>query len=287
MVELAASDVLTKEVLQWQGLHLFHFIGSSCSQKLRIYAGLKNIDLTLHHINLVKRENQTDWYMGINPRGLVPTLIDDGKVIIESNDIITYLEKKFPAPELIPPDRADEVGDLLHFEDQLHLDLRAITARFFVPTGMLQRSDEQLQQYENAGSGQVNGKPDAHKAAELAFWQEMKNHNGIPDLRAQDAVSAFRDALNAHEENLRGQRYLLGDTLSVLDIAWYIYANRLVSVGYPLTGLHPRVGAWFNGLRQQKLFRDEVKPPLPVKVISAVTRLAHRARRSHIETFIS
>lgn len=102
MVELAASDVLTKEVLQWQGLHLFHFIGSSCSQKLRIYAGLKNIDLTLHHINLVKRENQTDWYMGINPRGLVPTLIDDGKVIIESNDIITYLEKKFPAPELIP-----------------------------------------------------------------------------------------------------------------------------------------------------------------------------------------
>ena len=81
VVELAASDVLTKEVLGWKGLHLFHFSGSSCSQKLRIYMNLKGIAPSLHPVNLVKHENETDWYMGINPRGLVPTLIDDGKVI--------------------------------------------------------------------------------------------------------------------------------------------------------------------------------------------------------------
>jgi glutathione S-transferase len=113
MVELAASDVLTKEVLDWQGLHLFHFSGSSCSQKLRIYLRLKSIPVTLRPTNLVKHENETDWYMGINPRGLVPTLIDDGKVIIESNDIITHLENKFPSPSLIPEGRQNEVGEML------------------------------------------------------------------------------------------------------------------------------------------------------------------------------
>ena len=83
-----------------EGSALFHFSGSSCSQKLRIYLNLKDIAPSLHSVNLVKHENETDWYMGINPRGLVPTLIDNGKVIIESNDIITYLETKFPSPAL-------------------------------------------------------------------------------------------------------------------------------------------------------------------------------------------
>jgi glutathione S-transferase len=35
--------------------------------------------------------------MGINPRGLVPCLVHDGEVHIESNDIILYLERAFPA----------------------------------------------------------------------------------------------------------------------------------------------------------------------------------------------
>jgi len=39
-------------------------------------------------------ENFTDWYLGINPRGLVPTLVADGEVHIESNDIITLLEEE-------------------------------------------------------------------------------------------------------------------------------------------------------------------------------------------------
>ena len=66
--------------------------------------------------------------MGINPRGLVPTLIDNGKVIIESNDI-TYLETGL-SPALIPKGQREEVDALLDFEDSLHMDLRALTMRF-------------------------------------------------------------------------------------------------------------------------------------------------------------
>ena len=262
MVELAASDVLTKEVLGWKGLHLFHFPGSSCSQKLRIYLNLKGLAPSMHPINLVKHENETDWYMGINPRGLVPTLIDDGKVIIESNDIITYLEAKIPSPAMIPEGQRDKVATLLDFEDRLHMDLRALTMRFFVPAAIVQRSDAQLAQYDSAGSGKVRGRLDNQKADEMAFWRDMKEHNGVPEMRTKAAVEVFRAAFDDHEVALAERPYLLGETFSVLDIAWYVYANRLRGTGYPLAHLHPRVGAWFAKLDQDKMLRREVAHPL-------------------------
>ena len=89
MVQLLEADIQTKEVLSWQGLHLFHFMGSTCSQKLRIFLSVKGIEWQSHHVNLARKEHQTPYYMGINPRGLVPTLVHDGNVIIESNDILT------------------------------------------------------------------------------------------------------------------------------------------------------------------------------------------------------
>ena len=84
MVQLLDQDIQTKEVLSWQGVHLFHFTGSTCSQKIRIFLRVKGIQWQSHHMNLVKKEHQTPYYMGINPRGLVPTLVHDGKAILDS-----------------------------------------------------------------------------------------------------------------------------------------------------------------------------------------------------------
>ena len=76
------------------------------------------------------------WFLGINPRGLVPVLVHDGAVHIESNDIIQYLEQKFPTPRLIPAGHETEVAALLKHEDDLHLDLRTLSFRFvFAPPG--------------------------------------------------------------------------------------------------------------------------------------------------------
>src|SRR5262249_6058822 len=42
-------------------------------------------------IDLAKMEHATPEYQSINPNGLVPTLIHDGRTYIESIDIIQYL----------------------------------------------------------------------------------------------------------------------------------------------------------------------------------------------------
>ena len=91
MVKLVNEDIKTREVLEWEGLHVFHFLFSSCSQKLRIFLALKGVDWESHEIDLMTNENLSDYYLGINPHGLLPSIVHDGDVHIESNDTLPTL----------------------------------------------------------------------------------------------------------------------------------------------------------------------------------------------------
>ena len=77
-MQLDDSLITTREVTDWQGLHLFHFDLSSCSQKVRIVFRELGVPFVPHPINLMRDEQRTDWYLGINPRGEVPVLVHDG-----------------------------------------------------------------------------------------------------------------------------------------------------------------------------------------------------------------
>jgi len=130
LVQLHTQDIKTTEILGWEGVHLFHFMSSSCSQKVRVFLNLKGIAWESHLIDISQGENFTPWYLGINPRGLVPTLVIDGEVHIESNDIMQLLDERFANNKLIPEGVEVAVGALLRHEDDLHLDLRTITFRY-------------------------------------------------------------------------------------------------------------------------------------------------------------
>ena len=114
---LDKCDIKTKEVLEWKGIHLFHFSGSSCSQKLRIFLNIKDLNWVSHPIDLIKNENFSPWYLGINPRGLVPTLVHDGEVHIESNEIMKYLDTIDDSSKLYPPYNLDYIMSELYVED--------------------------------------------------------------------------------------------------------------------------------------------------------------------------
>ncbi len=264
MVQLFESDILTKEVMDWEGVHLFHFHSSSCSQKARVFMNLKGIDWEGHHINLGGGENYTEYYLGINPRGLVPTLVHDGEVHIESNDILTLLDERFPDNKLIPPRMEENMAELLHHEDDLHLDVRTITFRFTQPRGKKPRSDETLQHYRERGTGTVRGEKDIHKDVELNFWKTA-NDTGITDDAVKVSAGKFKVALDDLNERLESNTYLLGDDITILDIAWIIYVNRLVRCGYPLERLHPKVNEWFWPLRQREEFDKEMQVPPEVQ----------------------
>ena len=282
MVQLLESDIRTREVLGWEGVHLFHFHGSSCSQKTRIVLNLKGVDWTSHPIELPKSENLNDRYLGINPRGLVPTLVIDGEVHIESNDIVSLLDARFPEPRLIPDGREAEMAELLRHEDDLHLDLRTISFRFTQPRGRAPKSEGALASYRAGGSGTVLGEPDPNKAVEIDFWERIAR-DGITDAAVRISAGRFRESFEDLERRLESTTYIMGERLSLADIAWFIYVNRLVRCGYPVERLHPNLFAWFRPLRARPDFAREVE--VSPEIQRAVEE-NHRRQREAGQTLI-
>lgn len=286
MVQLADSDITTREVLGWKGVHVFHYSMSSCSQKLRIFLNLKGIEWQSHPISLQNKENLEPFYLGINPRGLVPTLVHDGAVHIESNDILVYLEQRFPEPRLIPKSMENQMAELLRHEDELHLDLRNLSFRFVFAPSSPPKSETDLQRFAATGSGTIQGKPDEAREEQIAFWQQFISGNGISDEVARSSVLKFRAAFDGLEQRLADHAYVLGDSLTVLDIAWFIYANRLLLAGYPLTRLHPHLSQWFSRLHERPEFSREVALPPPVAHHFAEIRKAHAAAGKTLEQVV-
>jgi glutathione S-transferase len=271
MTQLHRDEIRTKEVLEWKGIHLLHFSGSSCSQKTRIFLNLKGIDWVSHSVNLTTDENYSDWFLGINPRALVPVLVDEGEVHIESNDILQYLEKKFPEHSLIPNESIESISTLLTEEDDLHIDIRNISFRFLFGGGKIKKKASLMKKLED-DSGTIQGKEDNHKTKQLKFYKNF-NEEGITDESVIQSVSKFKKIYDGFESDLTRQSYLLGTQISLLDIAWFIYTHRLFLSGYPFKKLHPKVLQWYKHLLNKKEFSNEVQEPTVLKALRRVIRV--------------
>lgn len=253
-MRLDDRDLGRGDLAAWRGVHLFHFSMSSCSQKIRLYLRLKGIEWTGHPVNLSTHENYGPEFLAINPRGMVPVLVLDGAVHIDSNDIIALLEERFPEPCLIPASSREEVRRLMAEEDALHHDLRHLSFRFVHGRTGTTKTPEMLQAYRDGSRG------DAKKEAELAFYERLAR-TGLDDDTCRASAQKFRAAFDGFEARLAEHPFLTGSAPTVVDIAWFVYAYRLVLGGYPLSSLHPRVHGWFEGRRATPGWEDEVAPP--------------------------
>jgi glutathione S-transferase len=72
---------------------------------------------------LGKGEQKTEAYLKINPRGKVPALDVDGRIITENTAILTYLARRFPEKKLLPADPVQEarsIGAMAWFSNIVH-----------------------------------------------------------------------------------------------------------------------------------------------------------------------
>ena len=77
-------------------LALYHSGLTTCSKKSRLCLKEKGLPYESHFVRLDKFEHHDPAYLKLNPNGLVPTLVHDGKVIIESGVINEYVDEVFP-----------------------------------------------------------------------------------------------------------------------------------------------------------------------------------------------
>jgi len=125
------------------------------------------------------------------------------------------------------------------------------------------KSAEDLDSFERRTPGKVQGEVDAAIRHEIDFWRKF-GQVGVPDDEARASVQVFFREFSQLNETLSQQANLLGEELTLLDIAWFVYVNRLQWCGYPVARLHPALGRWKAALEAKPEFAGEIQLPAPM-----------------------
>jgi glutathione S-transferase len=206
MPTLLAHEVTNSAVKTFKGLHLYHSKNSHCCRQVRLALSLKQIQYTSHDIDInSKNENVQQDYIGINPRGLVPTLVHEGKVIVETIDILLYVDKTFSTNNdnggamrrLIPGPSHDRIVRLVECVDELQMCIRTITI------GRLPRGVQQTK-----AKGMQLGLLGAMTREQNRSKNDAKNEDGSIDAQTTAAPrkNTFELRMGGElESNVRGQ----------------------------------------------------------------------------------
>ena len=175
------------------------------------------------------------------------------------------------------------MAELLRHEDDLHHDLRTISFRFTQPRPRAPKSAAALADYRAGGSGTVLGDRDPNKADEIAFWERIAR-DGITDEAVRISAARFRRSFEELDRRLGAAPCIFGGQMSVADVAWFIYVNRLILCGYPVEKLHPNLFGWFRPLRDRPEFAREIEvPPVIRKAIDENRRRQRAAGKTLID----
>ena len=100
-----------------------YFSPGACSFVPHVLLQLSGAPFEPTMVKLHKGEQYGEEYRAINPRGQVPVLVDDGKVITQIVAIILYLDQKFPEAKFLPTEpvaRAKAIEVLAWMNNTVH-----------------------------------------------------------------------------------------------------------------------------------------------------------------------
>ena len=244
------------------GLHLWHAPLSSCSQRVRITLAEAGRAFESHLVNLEKGEHASAAYQAIHPKGVVPALVDDGALYIESIDIIRHVAARV-APELL----SEEGTALLAMADAAQTDLKLMTFEFLFRGGP-PKSDAEAQAF------QAN-----HKNAYLRQFYRDFAAGFAPEriaAAAQNTMDGFRqlDAILSD-----GRSYLCGEDFTLADIAWMPNVHRFGLMGWPFDRT-PHLARWFAQVSQRPSYQSALVDWQPDAVATDFAAYTETRRRA-------
>jgi glutathione S-transferase len=238
-------------------LELYHHGSSVCAAKVRMVLVEKGLDWTGHYLDILKGDQFDPDYLKLNPKGVVPTLVDDGEVIRESTLICEYLDEKWPEPALRPKAPAGKVRMRYwtkFIDEQLHPMCAVITF-----TSSHRHTINRLPPEEVEAFLAKTPEPDWRRRKRE--WLEL----GFKGPEVVKAVMTHDKLLKDMETALTKSPWLAGDEFSLADIGALPYVNRLAMLNMlePWPSKGPRVMEWFARLRDRDSFQPAIDEYLP------------------------
>jgi len=237
-------------------LYLYQGSTSVCSVKVRLALVEKGLKFDGEILDLQRGDQHRPEYAKLNPNEVVPTLIHDGKVILESTLIIEYLDEAFPEPPLMPAEpyaRAVARLFMKKIDDYLHSACSTITFATANRRVLLKCTPEEL----DAHLAKIPN-PDYRERQRLSITQ------GLAAPHVAQAVRQYDKYIGDMELALADKPYLAGAAYSLADAAATPYVFRAEAVG--MDGLwqkrRPNVALWYDQIRARKSFTLAVTDPL-------------------------
>jgi glutathione S-transferase len=231
-----------------QNLVLYNAPQSTCSQRVRFTLHEKNLAFSELKLDLFSGDQLRPEYLKINPNGVVPSLVHNGRVIIDSAVIIEYLSEVFPEPTpLVPHDAVVRAAmrSLIRYIDE-------------VPTPAVR-----VPSYNIAFLPHYRDMPEAEFVA-LAESKPLRKEfllsmgrTGFSEEEMNKALERLRRAIVRMSETLRdsGGPWLMGPDLTLADIAIMPVLVRMADLNLGTLWEHrPEIDRWLAALRARPAF---------------------------------
>lgn len=236
-------------------LELYHHGSSVCAAKVRYALGEKGIeDVKMHYVDVLKGDQFDPEYVKLNPKAVVPTLVHDGKVILESTVICEYIDDVFPDVPLIPDDPYDRAQMRLWtkaVDESLHPACGEFTFVCCHRHIVLRLPEAELEEFLRSTPAQsVTNK-----------WKERKKEIvrlGFDAPGIEHTIKLYDTYLHKMDDTLKERKWLAGDSFSLADVGLTPYVNRLDMLsmsGMWSGGRLPNVENWFERIKVRPAFK--------------------------------
>lgn len=227
-------------------IELYHSPVSTCSQKVRMALWEKEVPWEGRVISFQRNDHLSDWYLSINENGVVPSLVHDGRVIVDSSVINEYLEDVFPQKALRPRDPflLAKMRAWRQFIDEVPtVAIRYPSFNAAFVHIWAEMSDDEHRRY-------VEKRP-----LRKHFYRRM-GRDGFPKEDVDAALEMLRLTVERMQRSLLDSPWLAGAEFSLADISMIPNIVRMDDLGLAhLWADLPHVSDWFDRLQSRPSFK--------------------------------
>lgn len=220
---------------------LYHNDMSVCAAKVRMALAEKAVEYEGIHLNLRAGDAQKPGYVKLNPNQVVPTLVNGGDVVIESNVVLEYVEDvwaQVPLRPAAPLARARMRLWMKQLDEGVHAATGTASSCIAFRHQHLKRDPAELRAWLERLVDPARRERTRH-AIEL----------GLDAPEFAPAVLRFDKLLADMEAALGTGAWLAGSTYSLADLAYAPYMTRLDHLGLTaMIDARPRVRDWVDRL---------------------------------------
>jgi len=227
---------------------LYNAPQSTCSQRVRFVLNAKGLDFTEHKLDLFSGDQLKPEYLKINPNGVVPALIHNGQVVLDSAVIIEYLDETSVGRMSFTPEDAvarARMRWMMRYIDEIP------TPAVRVPSYNLAFLPHFQNMSEEAFTALANSKP-----LRKEFLLSM-GRTGFPKSEMDAALDRLNRAVVRMNEWILegGGTWLMGDRLSLADIAIMPVIVRMDDINLHTSWADkPAVAKWLTAIRAEPAY---------------------------------